>query len=246
MLKSPLDCKEIQPVHPEGDQSWVFIGRTDAEAETPILWPPHVKSWLIGKDPDAWRDWGQEEKGTTGWDGWMASPTLWAWVWVNSGTLWWTGRPSVLRFMGSQRVGHDRATELTDWLTDIVIVIKKLWKSPDLANIRCLLLLAIHLLETPYTITHPASLSVKFFRQVCWSRLPLPTLGDLLDPGIEFTFLVSPALADTFFATVPLLTSMLPLLTFLLDLHLCLSKEHPSASPTLTARDRSFGRAWSP
>ena len=75
-LESPLDCKEIQPVHPEGDKSWVFIGRTDAEAETPILWPPDGKSWLIGKDPDAGRDWGQEEKGETrGWDGWMASPT---------------------------------------------------------------------------------------------------------------------------------------------------------------------------
>ena len=64
-LDSPLDCKEIQPVHPKGDQSWVFIGRTDAEAETPVLWPPHVKSWLIGKDSDAGKDWGQEEKGTT-------------------------------------------------------------------------------------------------------------------------------------------------------------------------------------
>ena len=64
-LESPLDCKEIQPVHPKGDQFWVFVGRTDAEAETPILWPPHVKSWLIGKDPDAGRDWGQEEKRMT-------------------------------------------------------------------------------------------------------------------------------------------------------------------------------------
>ena len=64
-LENPLDCKEIQPVHPKGDQSWLFIGRTDAEAETPILWPPHAKSWLIGKDPDTGRDWGQEEKGTT-------------------------------------------------------------------------------------------------------------------------------------------------------------------------------------
>ena len=64
-VESPLDCKEIQPVHPKGDQSRVFIGRTDAEAETPILWPPHAKSWLTGKDPDAGRDWGQEEKGTT-------------------------------------------------------------------------------------------------------------------------------------------------------------------------------------
>ena len=64
-LESPLACKEIQPVYPKGDQSWVFIGRTDAEAETPILWPPLAKSWLIGKDSDAGRDWGQEENGTT-------------------------------------------------------------------------------------------------------------------------------------------------------------------------------------
>ena len=64
-LESPLDCKEIQPVHPKGDQSWVFNGRTLAEAETLVLWPPNAKSWLIGKDPDAGRDWGQEEKGTT-------------------------------------------------------------------------------------------------------------------------------------------------------------------------------------
>ena len=76
LLRSPLGCKEVQPVRPRGDQSWVFIGRTDAEAETPILWPPHVKSWLTGKDPDAGRDWGQEEKGTTeddmaGWQDWL-------------------------------------------------------------------------------------------------------------------------------------------------------------------------------
>ena len=75
-LESPLDCKEIQPVHSKGDQSWLFIGRTDAKAETPILWPPHAKSGLIGKDPDAGRNWGQEEKGTTedemaGWHHWL-------------------------------------------------------------------------------------------------------------------------------------------------------------------------------
>ena len=64
-LESPLDCKESQPVHPKGDQSWVYIEGTDAEAETSILWPPDVKSWLIWKDPDAGKDWGQEEKGTT-------------------------------------------------------------------------------------------------------------------------------------------------------------------------------------
>ena len=71
-LESRLDCKEIQPVHSKGDQSWVFIGRTDVEAETPILWPPHAKSSLIEKDPDAGMDWGQEEKGTTEdeMDGW--------------------------------------------------------------------------------------------------------------------------------------------------------------------------------
>ena len=75
-LESPLDCKETQPVHPKGDQSWVYIGRTDIEAETLILWPPDTKSWLIGKDPDAGKDWGQEEKGRTedemvGWHHWL-------------------------------------------------------------------------------------------------------------------------------------------------------------------------------
>ena len=75
-LESPLGCKKIQPVHPKGDQSWVFIGRNDVEVETPILWPPDVRSWLIGKDPDARKDWGQEEKGTTegemvGWHHWL-------------------------------------------------------------------------------------------------------------------------------------------------------------------------------
>ena len=74
-FESPLDCKEIQPVHPKGDQSWVFTGRTDAEAEMPILWPPHANIWLIGKDPDAGKDWGQEEKRMTeddmvGWYHW--------------------------------------------------------------------------------------------------------------------------------------------------------------------------------
>ena len=117
-IESPLDCKEIQPVHAK-DQSWVFIGRTDVEAETPVLWPPHVKNWLIGKDPGAGRDWGQEEKGMTedemaGWHHWLNG----RWVWVNSGSRWWTGRPGVLQFLGSQRIGHNWATEL-NW-TDLV------------------------------------------------------------------------------------------------------------------------------
>ena len=115
-LASPLDCKEIRPVHPKGDQSWVFIGRTDAEAETPILWPPHVKSWLIGKDW-CWEGLGAGGEGDDrGWDGWMASPTRCTWVWVNSGSWCWTGRPGVLRFMGSQWVRHDWATKL-NWIT---------------------------------------------------------------------------------------------------------------------------------
>ena len=84
-LENPLDSKEIQPVNPKGNQPWIFFGRTDAEAEAPILWPPDVKSRLIGKDPDAEKDWGQEEKGVDrGWDGSMASPTQWTRVWVNS------------------------------------------------------------------------------------------------------------------------------------------------------------------
>ena len=111
-LESPLDCKEIQPVHSKGDQSWVFIGRTDAKAETPVLWPPHAKSWLIGKDSDAGRDWGQEQKGMTedemaGWHHWLDGCES-----LNSGSWWWTGRSGVLRFIGWQRVGHDWVTEL--------------------------------------------------------------------------------------------------------------------------------------
>ena len=109
-LESPLDCEEIQPVNPIGNQSWIFIGRTNAEA--PILWPPDAKNWLSGKDPDAEKDWRQEEKGMTENDGWMASPTQWTWVWASSGSWWWTGRPGVLQSMGSQRVGKDWATEL--------------------------------------------------------------------------------------------------------------------------------------
>ena len=134
-------CKEIQPVHSEGDQPWDFFGRNDAQAETPLLWPPPAKSWFIGKDSDAGRDWGQEEKGTTGWDGWMASLTRWMWVWVNSGSWWWTGRPGVLRFMGSQRAGQDWATEL-NWTvvnnkvrTRQLIWLHQLW--PRLASNRC-------------------------------------------------------------------------------------------------------------
>ena len=96
--------------HPKGDQSWVFIGRTDAEAETPILWPPYAKNWFIGKVLDAGKDWRQEEKGTT--EDEMASLTRWTWVWASSGSWWWTGKPGVLQSMGLQRVGYDWVTGL--------------------------------------------------------------------------------------------------------------------------------------
>jgi len=115
-FESPLDCKEIQLVHPKGNHFWIFIGGTDAEAETPILWPPDVNNWLLGKDPDAGEDWKWEEKGMTEdeMDGWHHRKT---WIWVGSGSWWWTGRPGVLQSMGSQKVRHDWATEL-NWRKD--------------------------------------------------------------------------------------------------------------------------------
>ena len=112
-LESPLDCKKIQPVHPEGDQSWVFIGRTDAEAETPNTLATSCEELTHWKRPWCWEGLGAGGEGDDrGWDGWMASLTQWAWVWVNSGSGWWRGRPGMLRFRGSQRDGHDWVTEL--------------------------------------------------------------------------------------------------------------------------------------
>ena len=109
-LEISLDSKEIKQVSSKGNQPWLFTGRTDAEVETPILWLSDVKLQFIGKDCDVGNDWGQE-KGVTGWDGWMASLTQWTWIWTNSGRYWRTGKPGMLQFMGSQRVWHGLATE---------------------------------------------------------------------------------------------------------------------------------------
>ena len=110
-LESPLDSKEIKPVNPVRNQPWIFTGKTDAEAEAPILWPTDVKSWLIEKDPDARKDWGQEEKGTTENEmaGWLTDSMD-----ISLSKLWEivkTGKPGVLQSMGLQRIGCVLATE---------------------------------------------------------------------------------------------------------------------------------------
>ena len=110
-LESPLDCKEIKPVIPKGNQSWTFIGRTDAEAEAPILWPPNEKSWLIRRELGAGNDWRQEEKGMTEDEMVGGLYQLWTWIWPNSGRWWRTGKSGMLQSMGSQRVGHKWKTQ---------------------------------------------------------------------------------------------------------------------------------------
>ena len=112
----PLDCKEIKLVHPKGDQSWIFIERTDAEAEAATLCPPDAKNRPTHlKRPWCWERLKAGGEGDNrGWDGWMSSLTRWTWVWVGSGS-WWTGKPGMLQSMGLQRVRHDWATEL-NWL----------------------------------------------------------------------------------------------------------------------------------
>ena len=118
-LESPLDCKDIKLVSPKGNKLWIFIGRTDAEAEAPILWPPNVKSWFIKKRPWCWE---RLKAGGEGHDrrrdGWMASLTQWTWIWANSRRWWRTGKPVVLQSIGSQIVGHDLPTEQPYQLKD--------------------------------------------------------------------------------------------------------------------------------
>ena len=121
-LESPLDSKEIQPVHPKGNQSWIFIGRNDVEAETPYTLATWCEELTHLKRPWCWeRLKAGGERDDRGWDGWMASLTQWTWAWVNSQSWWWTGRPGVLQSMGSQRVGYDWTTEL-NWTVTLELV----------------------------------------------------------------------------------------------------------------------------
>ena len=174
-LESPL---EIQPAHPKGNQSWIFIGRTDAEAEAPILWLLHAKNWLIGKNPDAGNNWRQAggEGDDRGWDGWMASLSAWRWVWTISGSWWRTGRPDLLQSMGLQRGRHNWATEL-NWRSQrigfamLLISICKTsenWKEfllPGKIESCCCLVAQLCLtLVTPWTVLHETLLSMGIFQ----------------------------------------------------------------------------------
>ena len=116
LMKCVVGGESWESLGLQGNQSWVFIGKIDVEAETPILWLPDMKSWFTWKDPNVESDWRWEEKGTTGWGGWMASLTQWTWIWVNSRSWWWTGRPGVLQSLGLQRVGLNWVIEL-NWIT---------------------------------------------------------------------------------------------------------------------------------
>ena len=140
-LESPLDFKEIQPVHSKWDQPWDFFGRNDAKAEAPVIRPPHEKSWLIGKDWCWERLKAGGETDDRGWDGWMASLTQWTWVWASSGSWWETGRPGGLLSMGWQRVGH----EWLNWTE-----LKRIWKA--MGQVNQLFLPLLHGRHQAYTL----------------------------------------------------------------------------------------------
>ena len=114
-LESPLDCRHIKLVNPKGNQSWIFIKRTDIETEAPILWRTDAKNWLIGKIE------GWSRRDDREWDGRMAPPAQWTWVWASSRSWWWTGKPYMLQFMESRRVRHNWATEL-NW-TELRLIV---------------------------------------------------------------------------------------------------------------------------
>ena len=166
-LESPLDCKEIQPVHPKRNQFWIFIGRTDAEAETPKVWAPNAKNWLTGKDPDAGKDWRQE-KGTSedemvGWhhqlDGHEFEQTP------------EDGKPGVL-----QRMRSPSRTRLSDWI-HLIQFSQKLCELLPILQVCAQSFSPVRLFVTPWTVAHPYPLSMGFSRQEHWSGLPFPSPG---------------------------------------------------------------------
>ena len=145
-LQSTLDSKEIQPVNPKGNRSWIFIGRTDAEAEAPILWPP-VEELIHLKRPWCWERLEAGEGDDRGWDGWKASWTPWTWIWVSSWSWWCTGKPGVLQSMGLQS-----QTRLSHW-TELSVY----WNA---------FLILIYILQTDFTPPpQPGSILC------CWRRL---------------------------------------------------------------------------
>ena len=169
-----------------GNQSWIFIGRTDAEAKTPILWPPDAKNLFICKD---WY-WERLKPGgegdDRGSDGWMASLTQWTWVWVNSGSWWWTGRPGTLQSMGSQSLTrlNDRTEPWTSTCSCKPSCFNYVWLFVMLWTVACL-----------------DPLCMGFYKQEYWSGVLCPPPGDLQNPGIKPTSLTSSSLADVFFTT---------------------------------------------
>ena len=178
-LESPLDCKEIQPVHPKGDQSWIFIGRTDAEAETPNTWATWCEELTHLKRLWCWERLKVGGKGDDrGWDGWMASPTWWMWVWASSRTRWRTGKPAVLQSMGSQRVGHDWATELnwTCWVVAFSCSVARL--CPTLCHpMDCSTLVLLHLPEFAQTLVCGVRDAIQSFWGCCIEKAFETTLS---------------------------------------------------------------------
>ena len=168
--ESPLDCKEIQPVHPKRNQSWMFTGRTDIEAETPIFWPPDVKSWLIWKGPDAGKDWRQEEKGTTedemvGWHHRLNGHAAAAAKLLQSSPTLWDPIDSIPP--GSAIPGILQARTL-EW---VATSFSSSWKWKVKVNS----LSHVWLIATPWTAAYQAPSSTGFSRQEYWSGLPLPS-----------------------------------------------------------------------
>ena len=196
--EDPRESLELQgdPTSPLWRRSALdFLRRNDAKAETPVLWPPHAKSWLIGKDSDVGGIWDRRKRGRQRMR-WLDGITGWTWVWVNSRSLWWTGRPGVLRFMESQRVGHDGATELNWFRMRSGIELKLLLR----LGCVCAKSLQSCATVTLWAVACQAPLSMGFSRQEFWSGLPCPPPAIFLTQGLNLC-LMSPALASGVFTT---------------------------------------------